>query len=159
MLKYTNIIVGLSMLFMLTACEEKESFDNKKSQTALIKTTNPPPVNLTDKNHGISTAQLVKGEVEAIEELYDVAVIEGEKKILVAYKVKHMERFAMKKIEKNLNDLLERKFSDKNFVVSSDYKIFLEAVRLKEDINDGELTKEEARERFKEILDLKEALT
>ena len=36
----------------------------------------------------------------------------------------------MKKIEKEVNDILEKKYPDEDFIVSSDYKIFLEADRL-----------------------------
>ncbi|KUP07546.1 hypothetical protein Q75_04760 [Bacillus coahuilensis p1.1.43] len=146
------------VLLLVTGCQSEESFDNKKSQTALIKTTNPPPVDLDNKD-GISTAQLVKQYVEAKEELYDVAVVEGEKEILVAYKVKHYERFHMKKIEDDLSEALEKKFTEKDILVSSDYKIFLEVVRMKESLNKGELTKKEAKKRLSELVDLKEATT
>ncbi|KUP09009.1 hypothetical protein Q73_04185 [Bacillus coahuilensis m2-6] len=146
------------VLLLVTGCQSEESFDNKKSQTALIKTTNPSPVDLDNKD-GISTAQLVKQYVEAKEELYDVAVVEGEKEILVAYKVKHYERFHMKKIEDDLSEALEKKFTEKDILVSSDYKIFLEVVRMEESLNKGELTKKEAKKRLSELVDLKEATT
>ncbi|WP_335869930.1 YhcN/YlaJ family sporulation lipoprotein [Bacillus sp. 2205SS5-2] len=158
MRKTAKVLMIIYMLGMVSGCEEKESFDDHKSNTALIKIINPSPVNLSDNKQGISTAQKVKDEVEKIEDLYDVAIIEGDETILVAYKVKHLKRFTMKKIEKKLNKMLESQFSQEEFIVSSDYKIFLEAVRLKEDMKDGELSKKEANDRFEEILDLTEKL-
>ena len=39
----------------------------------------------------------------------------------------------MKKIEKEVNEILEKKYPEENFVVSSDYKIFLEAYRIRKE--------------------------
>jgi hypothetical protein len=58
----------------------------------------------------------------------------------------------MKKIEKNLNKNLEKKYPKENFTVSSDYKIFLEAVRLVERKNNGTLSDKQAEKRFNEIV-------
>ncbi len=48
-----------------------------------------------------------------------------EKKIIVAYKVKHLQRFHMKKIEKDSwPKIWKKSFLRMIFIVSSDYKIF-----------------------------------
>ncbi|WP_205416557.1 hypothetical protein, partial [Escherichia coli] len=52
----------------------------------------------------------IEHDVESMKELYDVAIVKGKKDTLVAYKVKHLYRFSMKKIEKKLNDMLEDKY-------------------------------------------------
>ena len=69
----------------------------------------------------------IKKDVEHLDYIYDVAVIKGENEDLVVYKVKHFQRFQMKKIEKEVNEILEKRYPEENFIVSSDYKIFLEA--------------------------------
>lgn len=152
--KYTFII--FSVLLLLVGCNNEN--DNEKSRMALIKTTQPTPMKLSNKNNETLPAK-VKKEVANIKEIYDVAVIEGNKTILVAYKVKHLYRFRMKSIEKKLTDRLEKEYPDEKFVVSSDYKIFLEAVRLREALKTGKISKKDAKKRFETIVKLKEELT
>ena len=48
----------------------------------------------------------------------------------------------MKKIEKQLTKELQKQFKDLSFTVSSDFKIFLEAVRLNEKVEKENLSKE-----------------
>ena len=45
----------------------------------------------------------------------------------------------MKKIEKEVNEMLEKKYPDEDFIVSSDYKIFLEAVQIEEKLKDPKM--------------------
>ncbi|WP_256989044.1 YhcN/YlaJ family sporulation lipoprotein [Bacillus sp. EB106-08-02-XG196] len=116
-----------------------------------MKTTNPTPT-VTEKNKGQDKVEKIEKEVESFDEIYDVAVVKGKKDTLVVYKVKHMQRFNMKEIEKDLNKTLEKKYPKENFTVSSDYKIFLEAVRLVERKNNGSLSDKQAEKRFNEIV-------
>ncbi|PKR86782.1 YhcN/YlaJ family sporulation lipoprotein [Heyndrickxia camelliae] len=152
--KYTLVV--FSLLLLLVGCTNQN--DNKDSSMALIKTTQPTPMKLSNKNSDSLPAK-VKKEVANIKEIYDVAVIEGNKTILVAYKVKHLYRFRMKSIEKRLTKRLKNEYPDEKFVVSSDYKIFLEAVRLREAMDAGKISKDQARKRFNNIVKLKEELT
>lgn len=142
-------------LLLLTSCNQNQ--DAKDSQLALMKTTNPGPV-VTD-HHNLNLGENVKNDVSSLSELYDVAVVKGEKNILVVYKVKHMQRFRMKKIEKNVTKMLEKKYPDEKFTVSSDYKIFLEAVRLEEKIKSGKFSEQRAEKRLQEIVKMTEART
>lgn len=151
-----HIFIIFSVLLLLVGCSNQN--DNKKSSMALIKTTQPTPVKLSNKNNETLPVK-VKKEVANIKEIYDVAVIEGNKTILVAYKVKHLYRFRMKSIEKKLTERLEKEYPNEKFVVSSDYKIFLEAVRLREALKAGKISKKDARKRFNDIVKLKEELT
>jgi hypothetical protein len=81
-----------------------------------------------------------------------VAVVKGKEATLVVYKVKHMQRFRMKQIEKDLTKKLEEKYPKEQFTVSSDYKIFLEAVRLVERKDNGNLSGKQAEKRLNEIV-------
>lgn len=135
-------------IFLMSSCSQGEN--EKDSQLALMKTTNPNPT--VTENKGQDKAEKIEKEVESFDEIYDVAVVKGKRDTLVVYKVKHMQRFNMKKIEKDLNKTLEKKYPKENFTVSSDYKIFLEAVRLVERKNNGTLSTKQAEKRFNEIV-------
>lgn len=135
-------------IFLMSSCSQGQN--EKDSQLALMKTTNPNPT--VTENKGQDKAEKIEKEVESFDEIYDVAVVKGKKDTLVVYKVKHMQRFNMKKIEKNLNKTLEKKHPKENFTVSSDYKIFLEVVRLVERKNNGTLSDKQAEKRFNEIV-------
>lgn len=122
-----------------------------------MKTTNPSPI-VTQKNKGKDHVKDIEQDVSSFPELYDVAVVKGKKNTLVVYKVKHLHRFRMKKIEKDINKMLEQKYPDENFTISSDYKIFLETVRLDESMNSSKFTHQKAEKRFNQIVKMTKAL-
>ncbi|MFD1705656.1 sporulation protein [Siminovitchia sediminis] len=157
--KSIKITVIAAFLFMFAACSYDSGKEHDESDTALIKTTSPPPIELKEREEDDSVAYQVRKEVLNMDEIYDAAIIEGDKEIIVAYKVKHFQRFRMKKIEKDLTKKLNKKYPEDKFIVSSDYKIFLEAIRLKEDLDDDNLSNDEASKRFKKIIRLKEEMT
>jgi hypothetical protein len=133
----------------LVSCSQGQA--EKESQLALMKTTNPNPT-VTQKTNGQDKVESIEREVESIDEIYDVAVVKGKKATLVVYKVTHMQRFRMKQIEKDLNKKLEEEYPKEQFTVSSDYKVFLEAVRLVERKDNGRLSDKQAEKRLNEIV-------
>ncbi|KZR59121.1 sporulation protein [Bacillus badius] len=152
--KNMRAVIYLLTAVLLAGCGfQKERED---SRLALLKTTNPEPIQI--ERDGISVEK-IREEVEAINEIYDAAVIKGDHNVLVAYKVRHLNRFQMKKIEKSLKERLDKEYDDETFVVSSDYKIFLEAVRLREDMDAGKTNEKEADKRLHEIIRLKREKT
>jgi hypothetical protein len=151
---YWQISITVFMVFFLASC----GADNgNESNNALLNATNPKPLNIAAK--GKDNAETIKKDVSSMSQIYDVAVIEGKKDTLVAYKVKHMHRFRMKAIEKELNKRLEKKYPKENFTVSSDYKVFLEAVRLKERIDKKGLPKDKAEKELQKIIKLQTEMT
>jgi hypothetical protein len=151
----SKVWIMLISIFTLVGCGGNQE---KKDYLALVQTTNPSPTTLTSDSKTVSAEEIEK-EVEKFKDIYDVAVIKGDKEDLVVYKVKHLRRFYMKNIEKEVTNKLEDTFPDENFVVSSDYKIFLEAVRLNKKRQDQNLSKEEAQKKLDEIIKLKKELT
>ncbi len=149
----TLLLIAIS----LTGCQAKNSTVN--DQTALLGVVNPKPTVLSNNPELIKTAGIVKKEVASFNELYDVSVTAGDHTILIAYKVKHLHRFQMKDIEKKLNSRLEKEYPNEQFVVTSDYKLFLESIRLKEKINKGKLSNTEANKRLKELIQMKKERT
>jgi hypothetical protein len=148
----------LCCLVILAANGCSATGQKNDTKLAILKTTNPSPV-VTDKNQKADSVEKIKHDVSSLPELYDVAVIKGKKDTLVAYKVKHLQRFRMKKIEKNINKMLEKKYQKENFTVSSDYKIFLEAVRLNEQIKTNKISKKKAENRLKQIIKMTNEMT
>jgi hypothetical protein len=154
--KSIQVIILLCGLLVFSGCNHSDSQEN--DDLALLKTTNPSPADINSKGSKDHVRQ-IKKDIASFPEIYDVAVLKGEKETLVAYKVKHMQRFKMKSIEKRMNKLLEKKYPDESFIVSSDYKIFIEAVQLREDMKKSNYPVKKAEERFEAITSLKEELT
>lgn len=151
-------LISVMVLFFTTGCTDNKG--GEKENMALIQRTNPPALDVrstTYQKDGLP--EKVKKEVAGLDGIYDVVVVQNGKKVLVAYKVNHMRRFQMKKIEKNVNEHLNKKFNGKEFIVSSDYKIFLEAVRLNEMLMDQDVPEKKAKKKFKEIESLEKELT
>ncbi|TYS90854.1 sporulation protein [Rossellomorea aquimaris] len=151
-----RIIVPLTLL-VLIGCTNKE--DGNDSKIALMKKTDPPPIELVDNPETDSYGHAIKREISKMKELYDVAVIQGKDETLVVYKVKHLQRFHMKKIEKKMDHYLEDKYPDEDFILSSDYKIFLETIRLKEKLKRGSISKKDAEKKFQDIVKLQKEKT
>jgi hypothetical protein len=149
-------LIIFACLFGLTACNQDQKA--KDSQLALMKTTNPNPI-VTDKTKIPDHVEEIERDVSSFPEIYDVAVVKGKKDTLVAYKVKHSQRFRMKKIEKELNKRLEEKYPKENFTVSSDYKIFLEAVRLNERMKSDKFSSKRAEKQLKKIIKMTKSMT
>jgi hypothetical protein len=150
----TVLIIGV----LLTGCNTGKT--TEESRKSMIQAVDPEPVAIQDKKgKNQDIAEDIKKEIQKLPHLYDVAVIKGEKEILVAYKVKHMQRFHMKKIEKEINEKLEKKYPKENFIVSSDYKIFIEVLELKEKMKDPNFSKEKAEKRLQKIVKFQEELT
>jgi hypothetical protein len=150
-----SLLVGLSCL---AGCAAKE--DGSAERLALVKQTNPKSMDVLDVSDGTGDLEeKVENQVEQYDQIYDVVVIRKQDQVLVAYKVKHLQRFRMKKIEKQVTDQLEKQFKDVDFIVSSDYKIFLESVRLNKNLRENDVSEKQAKKKFDEIVSLKEELT
>ncbi len=127
--------------------------DTPETRSSLVRTSNPNPIAVNNKDEKLVGD--IKKAALSIDGIYDVAVIKGEAKdCLVAFKVHHLERFRMKKIEKQLTKELQKQFKDLTFTVSSDFKIFLEAVRLNEKVEKENLSKKKKEKRLQEIIKL-----
>lgn len=151
-----SMYIVFFILLGIAGCSQNES---KDSEMALIKKTDPNPVLIDEKSNGnLDLVADIKEEIASYKEIYDVAVVKGKKDTLVVYKVKHLQRFHMKKIEKKINGMLEKKFPDEKFTVSSDYKIFLEAIKLKEKMEQPNYSEEKANKKLKEIIKLKKEM-
>ena len=162
-MKKTKLLKTVPLILMaavlaLGGCSEKKTGE---ARTALFKTTNPHPAVINETASEFAFAEKVQKTVLASPEIYDSAIVTDKEKVLVAYKVKHLKRFKMKKIEKELKKKLEKEYPDREFTVSSDYKIFLEAVNLNEKLKnkDKDFTTKKAKKDFEDILTLEKEMT
>lgn len=146
----------LILTVTLSGCNQSK--EEQESRLSLVKTTNPNPVKLTSKQDE-NIAEQVKQDVTKFDEIFDVAVVQGKKETLVVYKVKHLQRFRMKQIERNVTKELENKYPNESFTVSSDYKIFMEALKLKERVKDPNYSTTKAEKDLDKIIKLKNEQT
>lgn len=153
-----RVLVIFCIFVGLSGCNQEQR--SAESRYSLLQTTNPDPAIMESQDLKKSNiAAKVKEEVLSLEEVYDVAIVKGKQDILVAYKVKHLQRFRMKKIEGRITKLLEKNHPKENFTVSSDYKIFLEAVELKEYMDEPDYSEAKAEKKLQHIIKLKNELT
>ncbi|OIK11115.1 YhcN/YlaJ family sporulation lipoprotein [Bacillus sp. MUM 13] len=147
----------LILFIILAGCSDD---GQNKDDLSLVKKIDPAPMDIIKtSNENDDTAKKVKKEVAGHKYVYDVVTVKHGKTIIVAYKVKHLHRFQMKSIEKQVTGQLKKKFPDHQFIVSSDYKIFLESVRLNEMLQKEDVPEKKAKKKFREIVELKKELT
>jgi hypothetical protein len=144
------------LMITLSGCNQSE--EDQESRLSLIKTTNPKPIQIPHKQNENIAAQ-VKQDVKKFDEIFDIAVVQGKKDTLVVYKVKHLQRFRMKQIESRIMKELENKYPDEKFTVSSDYKIFMEALKLKENMKKPKYSTTKAEKDLEKIIKLKNEQT
>ncbi|MFJ7976116.1 sporulation protein [Peribacillus sp. NPDC096379] len=155
-----RLCIQLLVIFILFLSGCASNGDGKTERLALLKQTNPKPMDIIDATDSkIGNEEAVKKVVTKNDHIYDVVIVKNGKEMLVAYKIKHLHRFRMKQIEQKLTKDLNKKFEGIHFVVSSDYKIFLEAVRLNKLLRENDIPREKAKKEFKQIIELKEEKT
>lgn len=155
MQKRVASFLAIAMFFtMVSGCSGDSS--SKEARMSLVQSVDQDPVYLGDSSK--APLEEIKKKVASHKEIYDVAVIQKDKDILVAYKVKHMQRFRMKSIESKLDKELKKNFKSYNFTVSSDMKIFLETVELIVNVKDKDYSKKKAEKWFDKIMKLKKEM-
>ncbi|CAG9610451.1 sporulation protein [Pseudoneobacillus rhizosphaerae] len=157
-MKIYRLALFMLLILMITLSGCNQSEEDQESRLSLIKTTNPKPIKIPNKQNE-SIAKQVKKDVKKFDEIFDVAVVQGKKDTLVVYKVKHFQRFRMKQIESSVTKELEKKYPDEKFTVSSDYKIFMEALKIKEHMKDPKYSTTKAEKDFEKIIKLKNEQT
>jgi len=155
-MKKRLVLFIISLNILLFGCSTAN--DTPETRSSLVRTSNPNPIAVNNKDEQL--VEEIKKTALSNDGIYDVAVIKGEAKdCLVAIKVHHLKRFRLKKIEKQLMKELQKQFKDLSFTVSSDFKIFLEAVRLNEKMEKENLSKEKKEKRLQEIIKLSQEKT
>lgn len=159
--KIKIVLTAIVVILSLLGCTRAD-YSGKETKLALIKPIEPKPavfVKNKDETKDIKLLKKVREEIISMGPVYDVAIVKGGEDTVIAYKVKHMHRFKMKQIEKEINKKLEKKFPKEDFTVSSDYKIFLEVVELINDQKNPNYSDKDGKKKLQEIIELKQELT
>jgi Sporulation lipoprotein YhcN/YlaJ (Spore_YhcN_YlaJ) len=153
MKKYWIYIIGVCFIIVqLSGCSTVN-----RNENSLLSQTDPEPIAVKDED--IEKVKKIKDTVLSFDEIYETAVVLGKEDCLVAIKVHHLKRFRMKAIEKKLKKKLKEQFPKDKFTVSSDYKIFLESVRLKNRVEQENWSEEQKEKRLQEIIKLSQEQT
>ncbi|MBP3040121.1 sporulation protein [Bacillaceae bacterium Marseille-Q3522] len=150
-------ITLILFLFIFVAACGQEQGQEPESRAKMMRTTNSA-IEKSGEDQTFISAE-IKKDVLVFDGIYDAVVLKGKEQVLVAYKVKQMQRFRMRDLEKQLKERLKKDFPDEKFVISSDYKIFLEAKKLQDKISDPQYDEKKAEERLQKIIKLKKELT
>lgn len=92
--------------------------------------------------------------VKKLDVITVAVAVNNDKEIFLAYKVKHLERFRLKKIEKHVKKSLEEEFPFYQITVSSDLKLFLETSELKEKLSKEKMTSKKLSREIEELKNL-----
>lgn len=150
-------IIPFIVLLLLASCGQNNG--HPETQFVLIHSSDNQLVANDNSQSNDDLLQGIEEVVNLFDEIFNVVIVKGKEDILVTYKVHHMQRFRMKKIERELLKKLETKFPNEQMAVSSDYKIFLEATSLQKKLMDPNFSPVEAEKRLKKIIKLKNELT
>jgi hypothetical protein len=93
------------------------------------------------------------------DDIKDVVAVNTSKKLLVAYKIKHMHRFYRKQIEKEIDRQLIRLFPNYQIVSSSDLKIFWKTEELRGKLGNKKWNEQKVDQEIEKIKQLSEELT
>jgi hypothetical protein len=122
-------MIFVLLIFLLVGCAKENEVQKQSLQKLnLTQTSAKKTADRADQAEAEKAVQIVKQR----REVNDVRAVSSEKKMIIAYKVKHLERFRMKKIEKAIRKELEKKFPNHEIVVSSDLKLFWKTEELKQ---------------------------
>ncbi|MGX1900584.1 peptidoglycan-synthase activator LpoB [Thermolongibacillus altinsuensis] len=122
-------LIFFLFIFVLFGCSKENEVQKQSLQKLnLTQTSTKETAHRDDQNVAEKAVQIVKQK----REVNDVLAVNSEKKMIVAYKVKHLERFRMKKIEKAIRKELEKNFPNYEIIVSSDLKLFWKTEELKQ---------------------------
>jgi len=125
------------------ANEEKEQQQSLQNTNLLRTGTGHAAQALLDQSVARKAAQ----RVEKMREIKGALAVNTNEKLLLAYQVKHMQRFKLKQIEKNVRKELKKQFPDHDIIISSDIKLFWKTEELiqkmeKKDMSEKEIDKE-----------------
>lgn len=140
---------GLSLLLIIGFCygcnENHENNSKEDVNVSPIKVTKPFSQSVT--NQVIET-------VSKKEEITDVKAVNSDKDLLVAIKLRHFDRFQLKKIEKDIKVELKKLHPKYSILVSADQKLYFELDKLEEKIQKNTMSKKKLEKEIKEIKSL-----
>jgi hypothetical protein len=102
------------------------------------------------------TAERAVAHIKERDDIKDVAAVNTSKKLLVAYQIKHINRFYRKQIEKEINRQLKHLFPNYKIIASSDLKIFWKTEELREKLGNKKWNEQKVDKQIEKIKRLSE---
>ncbi|WP_044748647.1 YhcN/YlaJ family sporulation lipoprotein [Bacillus alveayuensis] len=152
--KLFPVLLVFSILF--GCAKEKENQQQSLQNFNITKTSTKETA---DANLNQSVAKQAVQRISKKREIKDVVAVNTKKKLLLAYQVKHLQRFRMKQIEKNIQKELEKIFPHHDVVISSDLKLFWKTEELRRKLNKDGIDEKEVNKQIKKLEKLSNELT
>lgn len=145
----------LMSIFLLMSCahEQKEQKQSLQ-QEDMTNVSHNGSAKRSDQRHAEKAVQMLK----AREDVKDAVAVQANGRLLVAYQVKHLHRFRMKQIEKEVGKALNEQFREK-VIASHDLKIFWETKALKEKLETKHMSEKQIEKEVTIIQKLSEEQT
>lgn len=145
----------LVITLFLSGCDNNSTSkanNNNESEIQLTKLNTSDPIDQQTSNE-------VKKIISHFNEISEVKAVNSKNAVVTAIEVDHLERFTLKEIKKKIEKKLKKEIKDKEIIVSTDKKIFLELDKLESNIQSKDISKEKLDKKIKEIIKLSKEQT
>ncbi|WP_077325845.1 YhcN/YlaJ family sporulation lipoprotein [Virgibacillus siamensis] len=143
---YRTIIV-FGLIFFLIGCSATDNSTGQEDGVNLSYITSNHKIDQHDSNRA-------KKMLHNQDPITSIHAVNTEKKLLIAIEIKHHHRFALSKIEKNLQKKVTKAFPNKKVELSTDKKMVIELNRLEKDIDSGNISKKKLNKKINQLVTL-----
>ncbi|GAA0440512.1 hypothetical protein GCM10008983_16890 [Lentibacillus halophilus] len=149
-MKLCQIALILGMIIFLIGCgapNDNDTSQSKPDNTHFQKIT-------TTGTMSQSIANQAKEKLKKRESITAIYAINTDKKLLIAFEIKHHKRFQLDSIRKNVRKQMNKRFPDYKVNVSIDKRIVLDLKQLEKTIAKDKLSKKELKKKAKQEIKL-----
>ncbi|TMN23413.1 YhcN/YlaJ family sporulation lipoprotein [Lentibacillus cibarius] len=146
-MKSFRFILILAIIYFLIGCTTQDDTSQTKDGTNFQKIAATDTVSQHIANQA-------KEKLKKREAITKINAINTDKKLLIAFEIKHHKRFQLDSIRKKINKQMEKAFPDHKVQVSTDKRIVLDLQKLEKKIANGKLTKKQLRKKAKQEIKL-----
>lgn len=147
-------LVLISVFFLMSCAHEQKEQQQSLQQENITNVSHNGSAKRSDQQHAEKAVQMLRER----QDVKDAVAVEANGRLLVAYQVKHLHRFRMKQIEKDVRNMLNDAFDEK-VIASHDLKIFWKTKALKEKIETKNMSEKEIEKEVTIIQKLSEEQT
>jgi apolipoprotein N-acyltransferase len=144
----SRALIIITFLFILVSCGVDTN--TKTTSDSDIEYTNLKTTQSLKQDH----SNQAKETLTSHNDITSVSAVNTTKDIIIAFEIYHLKRFSLKKVRKEIQKKMEKKFSDLNVIVSTDKKIFLELNELEKKINADSISEKELDKKIKALIKL-----
>ncbi|RAK15344.1 sporulation lipoprotein YhcN/YlaJ [Anoxybacillus vitaminiphilus] len=152
-----KLFLVLFIFSILFGCAKEK--ENQQQSLQNFNITRTSTKETADAHLNQTAAKQAVQRISQKREVKDVVAVNTKKKLLLAYQVKHLQRFRMKQIEKEVKEELENLFPDYDVIISSDMKLFWKTEELKRKLSKDGINEKEVNKQIKKLEKLSNELT